>query len=125
MRATPDIDERGTARQAREQVRVEDTARVVGQRQQAHENVGLREKFWEGLRAGIASNAFDIARRAIPAEKRKLERLEAFEHGLAELPEPHDADAPTLRRRDPDLAPDLRLLLADEVQEIAMQRQHG
>ena len=28
------------------------------------------------------------------------------------------------RRRDPDLAPDLLLLLGDEVQEIAMQRQH-
>ncbi|MGY2938250.1 hypothetical protein ACVWZ6_007852 [Bradyrhizobium sp. GM6.1] len=40
------------------------------------------------------------------------------------MAETHHADAPPLRRRDPDLAPDLRLLLGDEVQEIAMQGEH-
>ncbi len=38
MRATPDIDKGGTTRQAREQIGIQDAARLVGQRQQTDED---------------------------------------------------------------------------------------
>src|SRR5438477_10690383 len=120
MPAAPDIDELGAARQLLEEACVQNAAGLVGQRQQADQDLGLREEIGQRLPARIAADTLDRARRAVPACKREAEMFEPLEHGLTEQAEPHDSDAAFRRLRVADLAPALLALLGDEGQEVTM-----
>src|SRR5882724_11754565 len=67
LRAAPRMHERSALRQLRKQVAIQDPSRVLGERQQADENVGLTEHLAETGLAAIRCNSFDHLARAIPA----------------------------------------------------------
>ena len=61
MPAPPDIDELSTTRQRREETCVQDAAGLIGQRQQADQDVGLRQEIRERRPARIAADILDAA----------------------------------------------------------------
>src|SRR5437879_2260498 len=123
--APPDIDKLSTTRQCLEETPVQDATGLIGQRQQADQDVGLREEITKTLPTRMAADTLNGARRTIPARQREAEWFEPFQHGLPEQAQPHDANAPFRGLRGTDLAPNLLPLLGDEAHEIAMQHEHG
>src|SRR4029079_2665462 len=84
LRTASRMDQRSAFRQLRKQVAIQDPARVLGERQQADQNVGLAEHLAETVWPAICRTPLDRLARSAPATQGKAERLQAFQHGAAE-----------------------------------------
>ena len=112
-------------RQAREQLGVQEAARRVGQRQQAHEDLAVRKEVVQFAGARQAAHAFDRMARAAPAGA-----VEAEGTSCASTAWPSEPRPSTPTRRSPAVFTgsgrhSRALLGAPVLGHVAMQVEHG
>ena len=121
QRAARHVDQVAAKLHPLQRLAVQDAARLIRQRQQAHQHARGFEEGAEFVLARIAANTFKIAPRAAPAQHRKVKLPHRLRHARAQGAQAHDADGEIVALPRAARLPKLFFLLLRVPVELAVK----